>query len=466
MTIAALSELPELGVGMVHARGLEHLFGAGTVVEVEPQTSWHHHPPGEFTAPLDAFAQLAAGAGACLVHGVGDPFGSTIAAGPSFARAFAASVAALRPVWISEHLAFNRFGADDGVHATGFFMPPSQTRASAHAAATRIRELAHAMGTAVLFETGVSYLRPQPWELADGEYFAEVAEAADCGILLDLHNVWTNARNGRQPLDALFDAMPLDRVVELHVAGGVEHRGYWLDGHCGPTPAELRSIAERLVPRLGNLKAIVFELLPQFVDTVGTAAIHDELGWLERLWSRRGTDRAVQPKRRVGAPADPADAPSPAVWEQTLGGLLRGHIARDALARRLADDPAIGLYRELVARFRMGAIAEALPWTLRAIRRVDGPQGSHAALVEMLRGTTPEPFESTEALRFAEALARRPLAPLVRDALAIEHASLRALLDHRAQEIEVEHDPHALFEALAAGHAPRIGAPMRVTITP
>lgn len=55
---------------------------------------------------------------------------------------------------------------------------------------------------------------------------------------------------------------------------------------------------------------------------------------------------------------------------------------------------------------------------------------------------------------------------LVGDALAIEHASLRAPFDHRAQEIQVELDPHALFDALAAGHAPSIGTPTRVTITP
>ena len=62
---------------------------------------------------------------------------------------------------------------------------------------------------------------------------AAVAECADCGILLDLHNLFANGVNGRQSVEEFIAQLPLERVWEIHVAGGVELDGYWLDAHSG-----------------------------------------------------------------------------------------------------------------------------------------------------------------------------------------------------------------------------------------
>jgi Protein of unknown function (DUF692) len=72
-------------------------------------------------------------------------------------------------------------------------------------------------------------------------YVAAIAEQADCGILLDLHNIWTNQRNGRQPVTDYIAQLPLDRVWEVHLAGGFETGGFYLDAHVGAIDPELRS---------------------------------------------------------------------------------------------------------------------------------------------------------------------------------------------------------------------------------
>jgi uncharacterized protein (UPF0276 family) len=82
-------------------------------------------------------------------------------------------------------------------------------------------------------ETPVSYLPPAPGEWPDGAFVAAVAEAADCGILLDLHNALRNARNGRQSVPAFCDALSPERVWELHLAGGERESGFHLDAHAG-----------------------------------------------------------------------------------------------------------------------------------------------------------------------------------------------------------------------------------------
>ncbi len=107
----------------------------------------------------------------------------------------------------------------------------------------------------IAFENPVSYLPPHPAEIPDGEFAAEVAEAADCGILLDLHNLLCNERNGRQSVAEYCRSIPLERVWEIHLAGGQLERGFWLDAHSGIVEPALLEIVAELVPRLPALRA-------------------------------------------------------------------------------------------------------------------------------------------------------------------------------------------------------------------
>jgi uncharacterized protein (UPF0276 family) len=95
------------------------------------------------------------------------------------------------------------------------------------------------------------------------EYFATVAERADCGLLLDCAHLAIFQQTRNHPPLAGLDNFPLDRVVEMHVAGGsyaeVDGYAYIEDNHSHePLPATWE-ILEYAVPRAKNLKAIVFE---------------------------------------------------------------------------------------------------------------------------------------------------------------------------------------------------------------
>ena len=160
--------------------------------------------------------------------------------------------------------------------------------------------------------------------MSDGDFVAEVAEAADCGILLDLHNVLCNARNGRQSLEAFCDAIPLDRVWEIHLAGGVSERGFWLDAHSGLVEPVLMDLVADLVPRLPALGAIIFEIMPDFIPATGLTAIGKVLGQLNDLWSAR-PPRSLRPI--PGSPrVRPGDAAEP-VLPRVMGTRhrKRGH---------------------------------------------------------------------------------------------------------------------------------------------
>src|SRR5207247_9830546 len=113
----------------------------------------------------------------------------------------------------------------------------------------------------------------------------QLVELADVQILLDLHNAWTKDRNGRQAISDFLMEIPLERVRELHLAGGVAEQGYWLDAHSGPVPPQLIDLAREIVPRLRNLNAIIFEITPTYIDIVGLDVVRRELERLNDLWS-------------------------------------------------------------------------------------------------------------------------------------------------------------------------------------
>ena len=150
--------------------------------------------------------------------------------------------------------------------------------------------------------------------------------AADCGIVLDLHNLMANERNGRQPVLEVIEELPLDRVWEVHVAGGIEQAGYWLDAHSGEMCPELIELCHEVVPRLTQLRALIFELFPIFIPRMGLDRIAKQMEVLREIWIRRATTSTVSPVRLTPPPrsAHDEEGPSPDVWETTLASRSRG----------------------------------------------------------------------------------------------------------------------------------------------
>jgi len=274
--------LPELGVGLNWFPELGPVLKANIelvdVLEVEPQSLWRREK-GADRLVLDqaALAALRRYRLPMLAHSVTLPVGGTLPPSQDEAAQLAAVSRKLSSPWVSEHLGFNRVIDESGKWQSGFLLPPRQTVSGVEAAVASVRALATRQPVPLAIETGVNYLRPRSAELPDGEFVARVAEQADCGILLDLHNVWTNERNGRQTLADYIDQIPLERVWEIHLAGGHGHRGFWLDAHSGPVPLGLMELASRIVPRLPNLKAIVFELFPSYFPKISYSEFRSQL---------------------------------------------------------------------------------------------------------------------------------------------------------------------------------------------
>lgn len=456
-------KLPEVGVGLTWALGLESVVEANAglidVLEVEPQSLWRRRTAdpskaAEFEVDSTSLAALQQRSVPKLVHSVNFPVGGTLAPSPAELEPLGVVVRELGALWTSEHLAFHRAQDESGSWNAGMLLPPRQTLAGVDAAAHSIRTFAGHVPSPVAVEAGANYLRPLPDDLPDGEFVARVAEAADCGILLDLHNAWTNDRNGRQSIGDFIEQLPLERVWEIHLSGGHLHRGYWVDSHSGTIPLELLELAARVVPRLPNLKAIIFELAPSSLPKVGVPAIRMQLESLQRLWDRRNTTSIPEaPLRSEPVAYDPS--PSPQEWENTLGALAVRKTCRTPLAIDLHVDPGLGVLREMVERSRTAMIVHTLRLTSRLIMLERGAAYFEQLLVHFWKVHTPASSALEEAEAFAAYLREcDPYVPFLKEILEYDCAVLAVSAGGEERSISFSADPMPLLAALGAGRRP------------
>jgi uncharacterized protein (UPF0276 family) len=396
------------------------------------------------------------------VHGVGFPVGGSRRPDPRHLPVLRSAIEELGSPWASEHLSFNEASEEGSrhVYSTSFLLPPLQTLAGAETAAAEIRAVARELPVPFAVETGVNYLRPRTGELADGRFVAEVVERADCGILLDLHNIWINERNGRQPVDELLEELPLERIWEIHLAGGLELDGFLIDAHSGEIPEELFDLARRVVPRLPGLRSLNFELVPDFFPHFGLQGVRAQLRRMWELWEIRGTragsTRLPPIRRRLPLrPVKGAPSVEAREWETALGRLVVGAKAGSPLEDELARDPGVALLQILVGQFRSGRIVSALPLTTRLLLLTEGGDRFRELLASFWRLNRPERFASVEAEDFAAFLTASGLdVDYLDEALALDLAALELQTGRTAQELVLPHDPAELVAALESGQVP------------
>ncbi len=139
----------------------------------------------------------------------------------------------LDPPWYSDHLAFTRAGERE----IGHLVAPPRTLASIEAIERNVMRLRERLGARrfALENVAASFEWPDA-EFEPGPFVAEVLRRADCELVLDVANLYGDAFNlGHDPY-AFVDAIPPERIVQVHVAGGHEAHGALIDSHSRATP--------------------------------------------------------------------------------------------------------------------------------------------------------------------------------------------------------------------------------------
>jgi uncharacterized protein len=160
-------------------------------------------------------------------HGVSMYFGSAQPLNREHLRRLKTLVKRTKTPWLSDHLCW---GSVDGTYSHDL-LPTPYTFEAARITAERIRHAQDFLEVPIAVENVSSYAEYHESQMTEWEFLNEVVEAADCGILLDVNNIYVSSKNHSfDPLEYV-NAVPADRVAQIHIAGHSHFEKYILDTH-------------------------------------------------------------------------------------------------------------------------------------------------------------------------------------------------------------------------------------------
>jgi uncharacterized protein len=221
-----------------------------------------------------------------VTHGLTMSLGGTDPLDDEYLRALSVTLATLRTPWHSDHMCFGSAGGQV-LHE---LLPVAFKQSSVSRIAQRIRRARDAIGLPLAVENVSTYWHPGRAEMGEAEFLSNVCEAADCGLLLDVNNAYVNSVNFGFDVDHWMRTAPLDRVVQIHVAGhewfeageagigearGPEAEGaIIIDTHGTDVPDPVLALLERVLARTGSVPVLLErdENIPSLDDLLAEVA--------------------------------------------------------------------------------------------------------------------------------------------------------------------------------------------------
>ena len=182
-----------------------------------------------------------------VMHGVSMSIGSTDPLGLDYLRELKALAARVQPAWLSDHLCWTGVA---GRNLHDLLPLPMSEPALRHVAA-RLDEVQHRLGQRIAIENLSSYVRFAADEMREYEFVAELLKRTDALLLLDVNNVYVSSVNHGFDARAYIDAMPAERVVQIHLAGHSAQDGFLVDTHDAPVCDAVWDLYRHTVARLG-----------------------------------------------------------------------------------------------------------------------------------------------------------------------------------------------------------------------
>jgi uncharacterized protein (UPF0276 family) len=158
-----------------------------------------------------------------------------------------------RPSWISDHLCWTGV---EGRNLHDLLPLPYTDEAVRHVAA-RVRRVQDRLGRRIALENVSSYLSFVHDGMTEWEFLLAIVEEADCGILLDVNNVFVSAHNHGFDANRYVDSIPRDRVFQIHLAGHSVSGGMLIDTHDHPVTDAVWKLYERAIERLGPISTLI-----------------------------------------------------------------------------------------------------------------------------------------------------------------------------------------------------------------
>ncbi len=242
---------PFLGFGL----GLrtEHY---NAILETKPAVDWfealseNYMIPGG--KPLDYLTKIRANYPVAM-HGVSLSIGSTAPIDKDYLRELKKLAGRIEPAWISDHLCWT------GVHGQNIhdLLPLPYTEEAAKHVAERVKIVQNFLGRQILLENVSSYASYIDSSMTEWEFIAEIANAADCLLLLDVNNIYVSSFNHHFDAKAFIDGVPKNRVQQIHLAGHQNNGDYIIDTHDAPVIDPVWDLYAHAIARFGAVSTMI-----------------------------------------------------------------------------------------------------------------------------------------------------------------------------------------------------------------
>lgn len=254
-----MRSLPRLGVGLGYRPAIRHdiVRHVGELDFVEVIADHFFRNP----AALQALASLKT----CVPHSLALSVGSLV--DPEYLEKVARVAALARAPFFTDHLAFTRTGALE----IGHLAPLPFTHEQLDLVVENVRKVRARVPLPFALENVTMAFYWPNSEMPEHEFLCEVVRRTGCHLLLDLENVRVNCANHDRASKDFLDKLPLERVAQVHVAGGVHGDGIHHDSHSAPVSEETWNLLEYLVD-VAPPPAVLIERdqsFPPFEELVG-----------------------------------------------------------------------------------------------------------------------------------------------------------------------------------------------------
>jgi uncharacterized protein len=203
-------------------------------------------------------------------HGVNLSIGSVDPLNEEYVAKLKAVLERTRALWYSDHLCFSSVG---GEYFHDLLPLPFSREAAAHVV-KRVKQLQKKINLPFLLENPSYYVKMPGAEMTEAQFFNRVMEEADCGMLLDVNNVYVNSKNHRFDAKEFIRHLPLHRVGQIHMAGHFDRGDVIIDTHEGPIIDPVWDLYKFTIEAIGRPVSTLIEWdtnVPPLADVVAEA---------------------------------------------------------------------------------------------------------------------------------------------------------------------------------------------------
>jgi uncharacterized protein (UPF0276 family) len=188
-----------------------------------------------------------------VMHGVSLSLGSSDPLDIEYLQQLKQLADRVEPAWISDHLCWTGV---DGLNVHDLLPIPYTQQAIDHIV-SRIQQIQEFLGRALLIENVSSYLTFKQSEMTEWAFLVEIVNKSGCSILLDVNNIYVSSVNHQfNPLDYI-NAMPADKVAQIHLAGHSNHGDYIIDTHDAPVIQPVWDLYAATIQKLGRVSTMI-----------------------------------------------------------------------------------------------------------------------------------------------------------------------------------------------------------------